>query len=1028
MSRQANRLFAALLSLVILAGLTPLAARGTGGEYIYQYPEEDNKPYYQMSMYAYNLVIGSQEHYITGIFRLLNTEEDNAVSYAYCANSDIYDEYGFFYKAMPLGECSATQGAENQLRAIVNHAYPFISQEEMIRQMESDGVTLHTAQVPCYEMVLISAVQQAIYGYTNPGTTIVQPFAGPVKRADYEQYRPYIDQFNDSYLDREVQVVQDEINADVNAVIGWLMDLPGETAPQPAAQTFQAEIEAELNGYLLTLSGFSEGLRQADALKVTVAVNGQNVVDSQPITLDSQGKSQILLPGTGLSEASATITVKGTETYTDAAAYEARAEAGGKTSQPFIGRQALEREISGQAAVSVPAAVEITPADLTIYMGGEDGYDAVVDGADQITATNALPRPLFYVNAPTGVDPAALTFSSTDPVPGTEGTCKQWTAEAAGEDRVGQTLYYLNKVHEGQDEVRVQYTVGENAFVNDQFDPSAVENLFEDYTISLYTGAVDPASITAAAGGPAVYPVTAGTGTLRVRAVENGEQTPETNPVYHVQPQAPSAPLEAGTAAVTAPEGTAYTLNHTTVPVPAAGVGLLFDDIYDKDNGQNTREDALISRTDTALGTVADGWTRFYQAKYLDLVDTDNGNAWVKTAGQAVTVFWAYPEGTDSSTSFQLLHFENLHRDDADDASSGYTVEEILAVSPTEVEIEKTAAGIAFSVPSGGFSPFVLVWELPNGDLVVTKTVQGSEGDAGKSWNFTVTLGDTGISGTYGDMTFTAGVASFTLKSGQSKRAVSLPAGTAYTVAEAEADQDGYSTAASGSAGTIPAGGAATAAFTNTKGSGGGGGGGSSDPVGSLRITKTVTGEAETDEAFTFTVTLTTSGGSQLGSRFSYSGSSRGTLRSGESITLRHGESVTISGIPAGSKYTVTEAAADGYTTTATGDAGTITSGRTAVAAFVNAADSASVPPEDPDDPDGPDAPGDPEDSQSPAEPDTAGDPEPPDDTGAPSDPNTPQTGDAGMTGLWALLCSVSLAGVLAAFGARRRRRDRTAK
>ena len=120
---------------------------------------------------------------------------------------------------------------------------------------------------------------------------------------------------------------------------------------------------------------------------------------------------------------------------------------------------------------------------------------------------------------------------------------------------------------------------------------------------------------------------------------------------------------------------------------------------------------------------------------------------------------------------------------------------------------------------------------VPNrhGNLSVTKTVAGNAGDTSKAFNFTVTLKDTSVNGMFGDMTFTDGKATFSLKHGESKTAKDLPAGITYTVTEAEADQDGYTTTATNASGRIVKDATVTAAFTNTKdsssGSGGGGGG-----------------------------------------------------------------------------------------------------------------------------------------------------------------------------------------------------------
>ena len=68
------------------------------------------------------------------------------------------------------------------------------------------------------------------------------------------------------------------------------------------------------------------------------------------------------------------------------------------------------------------------------------------------------------------------------------------------------------------------------------------------------------------------------------------------------------------------------------------------------------------------------------------------------------------------------------------------------------------------------------------GSLTVSKSVVG-EANSQTAFTFTVTLGDTSINGTYGDMTFTNGVASVTLKAGERATATHLPAGTTYQVA-----------------------------------------------------------------------------------------------------------------------------------------------------------------------------------------------------------------------------------------------------
>ena len=204
------------------------------------------------------------------------------------------------------------------------------------------------------------------------------------------------------------------------------------------------------------------------------------------------------------------------------------------------------------------------------------------------------------------------------------------------------------------------------------------------------------------------------------------------------------------------------------------------------------------------------------------------------------------------------------------------------------------------------------------GSLKVSKSVVG-ETNSQTDFTFTVTLGDTGVNGTYGGMTFTNGVATVTLKDGESATAEHLPAGIGYTVAEAENSH--YDASKTGDTGDIPNGSTVTAAFTNTF------------KTGDLAVTKHVSGDISgAQKKFDFTVTLSGDGSSLDGT---YGGM---TFAGGvANIKLGDGETATATGLPAGITYEVTEAAADGYTTTSENATGTIEYGKTSEASFTNA-------------------------------------------------------------------------------------------
>lgn len=215
------------------------------------------------------------------------------------------------------------------------------------------------------------------------------------------------------------------------------------------------------------------------------------------------------------------------------------------------------------------------------------------------------------------------------------------------------------------------------------------------------------------------------------------------------------------------------------------------------------------------------------------------------------------------------------------------------------------------------------------GDLVVTKTVAGNAASQTKEFTFTVTLSDTTINGTFGDMTFANGVATFTLKNGESKTASDLPHGITYEVTEADYTNDGYVTTSTGASGTIVGNSELTAAFTNTRNV--------TPQYGSLTVKKTVNGDlADKEQYFNFTITFDAEGS------YSYTGSKSGTIKSGDTVQLKHGESITISGLPDGTTYSVTESGNEGYSVYANGDKGTIAANENSTAAFTNT--KSSVP------------------------------------------------------------------------------------
>ena len=180
------------------------------------------------------------------------------------------------------------------------------------------------------------------------------------------------------------------------------------------------------------------------------------------------------------------------------------------------------------------------------------------------------------------------------------------------------------------------------------------------------------------------------------------------------------------------------------------------------------------------------------------------------------------------------------------------------------------------------------------GDLDVTKTVvSDASADKTKVFTFKVTLGDKTINGTFNGVEFSNGVATFTLKDGETKAMTGLPTGITYTVEENT--ESGFVTTKTGETGSISTT-KATAAFTNTR------------ETGDLDVTKTVVSDASADKTkdFTFRVTLSDT---TITKTYGDVAFEDGVA----TFTLKDGETKAITGLPTGITYTVEENTESGF-------------------------------------------------------------------------------------------------------------------
>lgn len=341
--------------------------------------------------------------------------------------------------------------------------------------------------------------------------------------------------------------------------------------------------------------------------------------------------------------------------------------------------------------------VDIVPADITVYVGGS-GYVGAVDGSGALLGEdNGFPVPGFTISAEglKDFDPteAVLTYQNGD---------NSYSWDIVPYDGVEGALHGIYRFEPHEDSntpVRMRFF---DESLDDYVDSDSFDiegSLGKDLKMEVY-GENIPMEHVKLVYGDAEYAVTSGNGTLKVRSTTESE---DYGSVVERERDVPR-----GEPGVVAHAGTTYYINDSDVKVSEdAGVMLLFDDIIERNSASVSNTQLLINRADSVLGGASG--TRRYEAKYLDLVDTNNGNAWV-AAGNDITVYWPLPAGTGRNTSFTLLHFEDLHREMGVDAVEN----DIETRTVTPVQVENTGTHVKFTVSRAGFSPFVLVWDEYN--------------------------------------------------------------------------------------------------------------------------------------------------------------------------------------------------------------------------------------------------------------------------------------------------------------------------
>ena len=377
-----------------------------------------------------------------------------------------------------------------------------------------------------------------------------------------------------------------------------------------------------------------------------------------------------------------------------------------------------------------PEEVTITPADITVYTGG-DGYESVMDGTGETTVeANGLPTPGYLITLPESIDDAFFagdqeaanlsgqirfvydgdrdgeyTNKDEDRVWNLDLYSEGESKTAVGEDGVARYVYRMDADSLSGTPIRMLFTDGNEEIISDDFEIGLETGLFKTYDMTIYPGLLESGAIKAQVlvdkDGDGVYSedeividnmsVNVGTATLTVRGTTNEEV------IHAVGNDVDAVADNAHHITAVAPTDTKYYINESQVEVDPSNVSLLSDELVETEPLQEYIVDNNIANNGEN-----------FEYRYLDLVDNTNGNAYV-TATNHVDVYWKIPEDADRD-SLRIVHFNELDREYTDldtmlanNPPDVYTLDNGLSV----VEIENEYY-LKFSTKS--FSPFVLVW------------------------------------------------------------------------------------------------------------------------------------------------------------------------------------------------------------------------------------------------------------------------------------------------------------------------------
>ena len=391
--------------------------------------------------------------------------------------------------------------------------------------------------------------------------------------------------------------------------------------------------------------------------------------------------------------------------------------------------------------------ITVTPADITIYTGGT-GYSGVI-GENNTEINNpksGLPEPGYYITLPKTLNDALLeqlgeesgtvldlskyvTFTYEN-----GSTKKNWTLEPYDPDGHSQdsesNYIYRLVAGEEQDPVRLLITGGSVAtpVVSDQFDISLNSALFREYDMTIYSGDVNSGLVKLTVKNDTTLGELAGTSyTVEVKS---GKLTIRGTTAEAQQATVGSKTQNGFSADVALPEGSSgdveYYVNGSKIQVQDGDIHLLVDSLVtEENNGDQAVVNAIQSNVQEALKEDHPE-NAAYDMRYLNLVDNNNGNAYVTTNGET-TVTWPIPDDAAEGSTFHVVHFKDLDRE-----FDGSEAVNKINAAQTEV-LEATVDGDTIKFTTSSFSPFVLVYteKASTPPTPTTHTITATAGTGG---------------------------------------------------------------------------------------------------------------------------------------------------------------------------------------------------------------------------------------------------------------------------------------------------------